>query len=119
MDEIKQYTLQLSAALRRSDAYQALREADKKIKEKPELRKRVDAFRRQNYLLQNTENYDDLFADMQILENEYADIYKNSLIQEYLEAELQMCRTIRWCADEILTAVDLEIENFADVIEIG
>ena len=38
--------------------------------------------------------------------------------KDYLFTELQMCRIIQRCANEILTSVDLEIENFADVIEI-
>lgn len=59
----------------------------------------------------------DLFDDVQNLEREYEDMQKNPVIQEYLAAELQICRIIQRCADEILTSVDMEIENFADIIE--
>ena len=119
MDEIKQYTVQLSAALRRSEAYMAFREASRKVKEVPGLRQRLDEFRRKNYMLQNGSNVYDLFDEVQNLEREYEDLRKDPLIQEDLAAELQMCRIIQRCADEILTSVDMEIENLADVIEIG
>ena len=117
MDEIKEYTLQLSAALRGSEAYKAFREVSRKVSEEPQLRQRLDEFRKKNYLLQNGSNAYDLFDDVQNLEREYEDMRKNPVIQEYLEAELQICRIIQRCADEILTSVDMEIENFADIIE--
>lgn len=119
MDEIKQYTVQLSAALRRSEAYTAFREASRKVKEVPGLKQKLDEFRRKNYMLQNDSNAYNLFDEVQNLEHEYEDLRKNPLIQEYLAAELQICRIIQRCADEILTSVDLEIENLTDVIEIG
>ena len=119
MDEIKQYTVQLSAALRRGEAYTAFREASRKVKEVPGLKQKLDEFRKKNYMLQNDSNAYDLFDEVQNLEREYEDLQKNPLIQEYLAAELQICRIIQRCADEILTSVDLEIENLADVIEIG
>ena len=117
MDEIKEYTVQLSAALRGSEAYKAFREVSKKVSEEPQLRQRLDEFRKKNYLLQNGSNAYDLFDDVQNLEREYEDMRKNPVIQEYLAAELQICRIIQRCADEILTSVDMEIENFADIIE--
>lgn len=115
--EKKEYTVQLSAALRGSEAYKAFREVSRKVSEEPQLRQRLDEFRKKNYLLQNGSNAYDLFDDVQNLEREYEDMRKNPVIQEYLAAELQICRIIQRCADEILTSVDMEIENFADIIE--
>ena len=109
--------MQLSAALRGSEAYKAFREVSRKVSEEPQLRQRLDEFRKKSYLLQNGNNAYDLFDDVQNLEREYEDMRKNPVIQEYLAAELQICRIIQRCADEILTSVDMEIENFADIIE--
>ena len=53
MDEIKEYTVQLSAALRGSEAYKAFREVSRRVSEEPQLRQRLDEFRKKNYLLQN------------------------------------------------------------------
>lgn len=103
--------MQLSAALRGSEAYKAFREVSRKVSEEPQLRQRLDEFRKKSYLLQNGSNAYDLFDDVQNLEREYEDMRKNPVIQEYLAAELQIC------ADEILISVDMEIENFADIIE--
>ena len=88
--------MQLSAALRGSEAYKAFREVSRKVSEEPQLRQRLDEFRKKNYLLQNGSNAYDLFDDVQNLEREYEDMQKNPVI---------------------LTSVDMEIENFADIIE--
>ena len=118
MDEIRKYTAELSRALRESEAYTAFREASTRVKEKPGLKQKIDEFRKKNYLLQDSKDTYDLFEDMAELEKEYEELRKDPLVRDYLFTELQMCRIIQRCANEILTSVDLEIENFADVIEI-
>ena len=65
--------MQLSAALRGSEAYKAFREVSRKVSEEPQLRQRLDEFRKKNYLLQNGSNAYDLFDDVQNLEREYAE----------------------------------------------
>lgn len=109
--------MQLSAALRGSEAYKAFREVSRKVSEEPQLRQRLDEFRKKNYLLQNGSNAYDLFVMCRIWSGNTKIWRKNPVIQEYLAAELQICRIIQRCADEILTSVDMEIENFADIIE--
>ena len=111
--------MQLSAwHFAEAKAYKAFQGSwSRKVSEEPQLRQRLDEFRKKNYLLQNGSNAYDLFDDVQNLEREYEDMRKNPVIQEYLAAELQICRIIQRCADEILTSVDMEIENFADIIE--
>ena len=66
--------MQLSAALRGSEAYKAFREVSRKVSEEPQLRQRLDEFRKKNYLLQNGSNAYDLFDDVQNLEREYEDM---------------------------------------------
>ena len=79
----------------------------RKVSEEPQLRQRLDEFRKKNYLLQNGSNAYDLFDDVQNLEREYEDMRKNPVIQEYLAAGFRY-GIIQRCADEILTSVDME-----------
>lgn len=118
MDEITRCTRELLKALKKSEAYQAFRDASRKLEDKPELKAQIDDFRRYNYLLQNSGKSEDLFEEMSNFEKEYEDFRKNPLVNEYLRTELQICRMVQRCAMEIMTSVDLEIGNFADVIEI-
>ena len=54
----------------------------RKVSEEPQLRQRLDEFRKKNYLLQNGSNAYDLFDDVQNLEREYEDMRKNPVIQK-------------------------------------
>lgn len=118
MDEITRCTRELLEALKKSEAYQAFRDASRKLEDKPELKAQIDDFRRHNYLLQNSSDSEDIFEKMASFEKKYENLRKNPLVNEYLRTELQICRIVQRCAMEIMTSVDLEIENFADVIEI-
>lgn len=118
MDEITRCTEELVKALKNSEIYDAFREAGKKLEEKPELRAQIDQFRRHNYQLQNSGRNEDLFEEMAKFEKEYEDLQKNPLVNEYLRTEIQVCRMIQRCALEIMTSIDLEIEGFADAIEL-
>lgn len=118
MDEVSRCTVQLAQALKESEAYLAFREASRKLLEKPELKAQIDNFRKRTYLLQSSGNGDDLFDEMVQLEKEYEDFRKDPLVNEYLYTELQICRMLQRCSMEIMTSVDLEIQAFADAIEI-
>ena len=117
MDEVIKYTRLLSEALKESEAYLAFRSASRKLEERPELKSQIDAFRKRNYILQNSKNSEELFEEMIVFEKEYEEFRKDPLANAYLNAELEICRTIQRCSMEIMTAVDLEIENFTDVIQ--
>lgn len=117
MDEVERCTRELSEALRKSKAYEAFRKASSKLKEKPELKAQIDGFRRRNYLVQNSGHGEDLFEEMVKLEKEYEELRKNPLVSEYLVAELHVCRMLQRSSMEIMTAIDLEIQDFAEVIE--
>lgn len=89
--------MQLSAALRGSEAYKAFREVSRKVSEEPQLRQRLDEFRKKNYLLQNGSNAYDLFDDVQNLEREYEDMRKNPVIQEYLQRSFRYADHSEMC----------------------
>ena len=95
MDEIKEYTVQLSAALRGSEAYKAFREVSRKVSEEPQLRQRLDEFRKKNYLLQNGSNAYDLFDDVQNLEREYEDMRKNPLYRSIWQRSFRYAGSFR------------------------
>ena len=118
MDEVTKCTIQLSRALRESDACKAFRSASRKLDKRPGLREKINGFRKRNYLLQNNRESGDLFDEMAQLEREYEELRKDELAGEYLDTELEICRMLQRCSSEILSSVDLQIENFLDVIEI-
>ena len=95
MDEIKEYTVQLSAALHGSEAYKSVSGSEQKSirraaasTEADDSRKRIICFKMEAM---------PTICLMMNLEREYEDMRKESVIQEYLAAELQICRIIQRC----------------------
>lgn len=117
MDEITRCTGLLLQAIRESEAYLAFQHAAGKLKETPELKKRIDEFRRNSYQLQNSRNSEELYDEVIVQEREFQELSKDPVVHEYLTAELRLCRIIQRCTTEIATVIDLEIGEILDVIE--
>ena len=50
----------------------------------------------------------DLFTEEDRLEQEYADVYKDPLLREYLAAEVAVCRIIQQVNKELIGCLDFE-----------
>ena len=64
--------------------------------------------RRKNYFLQNSREQLDLFTEEDRLEQEYADVYEDPLLGEYLAAEVAVCRIIQQVNKELIGCLDFE-----------
>ena len=58
--------------------------------------------------LQNSKDQIDLFTEADRLEQEYADVYKDPLLGEYLVAEVAVCRIIQQINKELLGCLNFE-----------
>ena len=79
-----------------------------KVHNYPEKEYRLHEFRRKNYFLQNSREQLDLFTEEDRLEQEYADVYKDPLLGEYLAAEVAVCRIIQQVNKELIGCLDFE-----------
>ena len=96
IEELKQSLLESEAFLR----YQKVRAEVHNYPEKE--------YRRKNYFLQNSKEQLDLFTEEDRLEQEYADVYKDPLLGEYLAAEVAVCRIIQQVNKELIGCLDFE-----------
>lgn len=101
IEELKQSLLESEAFLR----YQKVRA---EVHNYPEKEYRLHGFRRKNYFLQNSREQLDLFTEGDRLEQEYADVYKDPLLGEYLAAEVAVCRIIQQVNKELIGCLDFE-----------
>ena len=101
IEELKQSLLESEAFLR----YQKVRA---EVHNNPEKEYRLHEFRRKNYFLQNSKEQLDLFTEEDRLEQEYADVYKDPLLGEYLAAEMAVCRIIQQVNKELIGCLDFE-----------
>lgn len=66
-----------------------------KIKKNPELFKKVNDYRMRNYEIQNTSQDHELFEKMDAFEKEYEKFRDNPIVDDFLRAELALCRLIQ------------------------
>ena len=80
-------------AIKRSEVYRKYLEALAAAKQQPGLKQEIDEFRRKNYVMQNIENM--AFEHIEQFEREYSDFRENPLVEDFLAAELALCRMIQ------------------------
>lgn len=116
-DRIEKCTRDLLEALRECEEYKTFEENKERMKEHPELRSKMDAFRKKVYLIQNSNTPMDRLDEMSKLFKERQEIYGEPLVAEYMEAELHMCRILQKISMEIMGVTKVELDAFDDVID--
>lgn len=66
-----------------------------KLKKNPELFKKVNEYRMQNYEIQNTSQDHEMFEKMDAFEKKYEKFRDNPIVDDFLRAELALCRLIQ------------------------
>ena len=83
---------------------------EEKLKEEPELRKKIDRFRTEVYLLNNSEDCsEDLFEKIDQFVRDHREFRKNPLVNEFLEAELDVCKLLQRVSNRIQSGVKIKI----------
>lgn len=94
---------QLVSAMKESGEYVRYRRAEAKVAEFSGLQQRIDEFRSSWYELQRGGR--DLFTQIDQVQERYADLRENPYVQEFLAAELALCRVfqrVNWTIAENL-----------------
>lgn len=78
------------------------------MREHPDLKRQVDEFRHENFLMQRSAESDELFDKMDEFSKRYEDFRKNPMVEAFLGAELDFCRMIQDINEEIVEAVNFE-----------
>lgn len=106
--DVEKGTEHLIRAILDSETYQSFEIQRDKLKGMPELKIKINEFRIRNYELQNSEHTEDLFDRMDALESEYAAFRENPVVEDFLTAELKLCRLMQEVYARLTEAVDLE-----------
>ncbi len=110
MDKVQMCVDSLIEAIKEGEAYQHYVECEEKLKEEPELREEIDRFRTEVYLLNNSEDCsEDLFEKIDQFERDHREFRKNPLVNEFLEAELDVCKLLQRVSNRIQSGVKIKI----------
>lgn len=100
LEEFKQ-TIMNSEEYHKFDMYRRL------LNETPELKERVNSFRQENMTMQ-IEGKAQNREEVQRLAADYADVLTNSVVREFLNAELILCKMLQQV--NVMLVSDLELE---------
>ena len=103
-------TEELVQAILASEEYREYLECFAKIKEQPELYERVGDYRKRNFELQNMDVNGKMFDEVMRFQMENSAIRKNALVNQFLKAELYVCRMLQGITRTISDNVELDID---------
>ena len=114
-NEVRHRLDDLVRAISTSEECRMFEEAKRRLDAKPEKRRRADEFRRRNFEFQNSE--ESMSAQAQVaMYHEREALRRDPLIDEYLRAELIMCRLLRQVSLVIMETVDLDLDSMEDIL---
>lgn len=96
--------------LKNTGVYRDYEEQKKRINEQPELKVRVDDYRRRNYEIQTRSYPENIYDEMERFQRESEHLRDNPIVHDFLAAELALCRMIQKVTSTIVEAVSEDFE---------
>ncbi len=118
MKKIEACTTELIQAILNSREYRQYQKISESVKQDPELRKKINEFRKHVYDVQNSQEPLDMYGEQERLCREYEEFRKNPLVNDYLNTELRVCRIIQHTMERIAMEIDLDTKEIAEQIEL-
>lgn len=96
--------------LKKTQVYIEYEEQKKRICQQPELKQRVDDFRRRNYEIQTSVYSENIFDEVERFQKESEHLRDNPIVHDFLAAELALCRMIQKVTTTIVEAVSEDFD---------
>ncbi|MBR1477573.1 MAG: YlbF family regulator [Lachnospiraceae bacterium] len=96
---------QLNDAILNSEVYKRYCEQQARVNEQPELKRRINEYRKKNFELQNTNSTLDKIEEF---EREFEGFRDDELVNDYLAAELAFCRMMQRIDVQLIAGIDFE-----------
>ncbi len=94
MDQLGESIANLIEVVKNSPEYKEYQRMRELVHQEPEKEKAINEFRKRNFELHKCRNVD-LYAEMNRLEGEFAPLRAQPYVNEYLAAELAVCRMVQ------------------------
>ncbi len=113
MKNVEYQTRQLIREIKRSNIYNQYRRLQMKLVKDVELNRRVNAFRKEYFRLQNKPQEPEDIWQLEALYSEYKEVLQNSDVTEFLTAEQGMAQMMNQMMDRIYSSLDMDV-SFLD-----
>ena len=96
--------------LKHTKVYLEYQEQLRRLCAEPELKQRVDDFRRRNYEIQTQTHQNNMFDEMERFQRESEHLRDIPIVHDFLNAELALCRMIQKVTATIVEAVSEDFD---------
>ena len=108
MNQIEEKLEALVREVKESAVYQEYQRVRELVHQEPEKEKAVHAFRRRNFELHKRRDVD-LYTEMDRLEKEFAPLRAEAYVNEYLAAELAVCRMVQHINYRLMEEIEFDL----------
>lgn len=113
MSFIDTCTDMLVSAIKNGSVYKQYCEALEAVRQVPGLKERVDDLRRLNYRVQNQSEDINLYEAIDDLDDRMEELCKISEVNQFLEAELELCRLLQRIEAAVHQGINLDIPDLS------
>lgn len=100
---------QLNEKIKDSEVYKTYISSKEKLTEHTDLLRGYNEFRRRNYEIQNNPELDNPFDEIRALSLEYDDLMHDTIVNDFIRAESEMCLMMRQVYEELAKDLDFDI----------
>lgn len=111
MNQIETCTRDLIQAILDSEEYRHFSEIRDRVSQTGELREKINAFRLHVFETQNSPEPLDMYEEQIRLCKEYDEFRKNPLVDEFLKAELRVCRIVQEITMTLAEQINLDTQE--------
>lgn len=108
MVEVEDELYALVTAVKRSDTYKEYDRWRNILKTNPELFKRVNEYRTENYMLQTSEDDGTLEERIEKFAADNEELSEEPRVRAFLDAELALCRMLQEITNRVVKGIDFE-----------
>lgn len=103
----------LISAIKNGSVYRQYCDSLEAVKQIPGLKEEVDELRRLNYRIQNQDEGINLYEAIDHIDDRMEELCKISEVNQFLEAELALCRQLQKIGAVIHQGIDLDVPDLS------
>lgn len=109
MTELDETVEKLITVVKETDAYKEYEIQKAKVSRIPDLKAQIDAFRIRNFEIQNMSDDADVLRKLEEFEKESEVFRENPIVEDFLDAELALCRMMQEISMRLTAALDFDL----------
>jgi cell fate (sporulation/competence/biofilm development) regulator YlbF (YheA/YmcA/DUF963 family) len=101
----------LNETIKTSEPYITYEECKAELLKRPDLVRALSDFKRKNLEIQNNENIDNPYDEVNNLMSEYDGLLRDSVVNNFMKSEQRLCKMLKITYEEIADGLDIGIEE--------